>query len=298
LINQYKNEEKKYEKINNEEKNNEEMNNDERILQEDINNEEIINNKEPEKVIKLDENTRDQYKNAISGILVEWIINKNKGKDKDEKWDNFREFLYQKNYKIKSSTSRIYLRVNLDKYKTLSKKDYERELKRKLSYFDDNLLIAAYNYINPVKAGTGLKTTYDLGRFYLDKNKFDNGLFELRYKKNKHLGQIKPMHLTNDMKKIVNDMIHKKSFELNDYHKLNNFDKNTIRLLNEKFGLGININSDDSLDKRFDIIRGEITAGNSNLALKKEARSYLIHAMKTGKLPRNVCYDIMMEMDL
>jgi Ni,Fe-hydrogenase I large subunit len=177
------------------------------------------------------------------------------------------------------------------------------KLQDKIDRFDLPLLEAAKDFFeqpNAFKTGTGLKNQniYDLGRYYLDKNKFDNGLFELRYKKNKHLSEIKPIHLTSEMKKIISDMVHTKTFNIDDYHKLNNFDKNTIRLLNNKFGLGININSDNALDKRFEIIKGEILAGNDNLALKREAKQYLLHAMRVGKIPRNVCYDLMMEMDL
>jgi hypothetical protein len=143
-----------------------------------------------------------------------------------------------------------------------------------------------------------MNNSYDLGKFYLDKNKFDNDLLELRYKKNKHIAQIKPMYLTGDLKKVVKDLIHNKTLNKTDYEKLSNIDKNTIRALNHKLGFGININHDDTLDKRFEIIRGEILAGNTNLSLKNEAKRYLLHALRIGKLPRNVCYDLMMELDI
>ena len=177
--------------------------------------------------------------------------------------------------------------------------------KDRLKKFNLEELNKIYNYIfnnHPVtKSGTGLtqiKNSYDLGKFYLDKNKFDNDLLELRYKKNKHIAQIKPMYLSGDLKKVVKDLIHNKTINNTDYEKLSNIDKNTIRVLNHKLGFGLNINHDDTLDKRFEIIRGEILAGNTNLSLKKEAKQYLLHALRIGKLPRNVCYDLMMELDL
>jgi hypothetical protein len=58
------------------------------------------------------------------------------------------------------------------------------------------------------------------------------------------------------------------------------------------------LDDDDAFNKRFEVIRGEILAGNSNSELKREARSYLLHALNTGRISRHNYTTILHDMDL
>jgi hypothetical protein len=137
-----------------------------------------------------------------------------------------------------------------------------------------------------------------INNFYVDSQKLGNGILEVRYKKNKHLTNIKPQHISNEMKKIVNDMISKNSFETSDYHKLGNTEQHLARSLNHLFGCGVNVHTDSSLDDEFQLILGELGAGNNNEQLRQKARKYILYAMKTGRFPRASAYDLLMEYGL
>jgi hypothetical protein len=100
------------------------------------------------------------------------------------------------------------------------------------------------------------------------------------------------------MQKIVHDMIGKKTFDQTDYHKLQDTEKHLARNLNQMFGCGVDVHSDDSLDKEFQLCLGELDAGNDSHQLKQKARKYILHAMKTGKFPRNTAYDLICEYGL
>jgi hypothetical protein len=147
--------------------------------------------------------------------------------------------------------------------------------------------------------GFGLKSFHvPIGKYYIDKHKLGSGILEIRYAKNRHLTNIKPQMITNNMQKIVHDIIGKKTFDQTDYHKLEHTEKNLARNLNQMFGCGVDVHSDDSLDKEFQLCLGELDAGNDSHQLKQKARKYILHAMKTGKFPRNTAYDLICEYGL
>jgi hypothetical protein len=240
-------------------------------------------------------------KASILNVMSEYL--KVKNKENEQKYNDLKTFIISISGKIPTKKHPV-----MYTYSTAKSNKYYANLNSKLlDEFTQNQLNQIVNWLENREeyaetTGSGLKlksnAIHDLGKYYLEKNKFANNILELRYKKNKHLTEIKPIYLNHLMKSIITDMITKKQFNINDYHKLNEFDKNTVRLLNHKFGLGINVHSNDNLDKRFEIIRGEIDAGNDNKALLREAKTYILHAIRTGKMSRNVGYDLIHELNL
>ena len=56
--------------------------------------------------------------------------------------------------------------------------------------------------------------------------------------------------------------------------------------------------SDDEFNKDFEIVRGEIMAGNDSMLLKKKAKTYLLHAYNMNKISKKDFENIKWEMDL
>jgi hypothetical protein len=144
---------------------------------------------------------------------------------------------------------------------------------------------------------TSLKSHHILmGKYYLDRQKLGNGILDIRYARNKHLTKIKPQFVSENMKNVVNKIVDEKKVDKADYHKLNSQEQHLVRNLDQMFELGGVFDDDDSFSERFNIVIGELRAGNTNMALKEEAKKYILHAMRINKIPRNVGYDLMHEL--
>jgi hypothetical protein len=137
-----------------------------------------------------------------------------------------------------------------------------------------------------------------LGKYFIDRKKLGNGIFDLRYAKNKHLTNIKPQFVSENLKQVINQILDEKKVSKANYHKLNNHEQHLVRNLNNIFDLGEDLEDDDSYDERFQIVLGELKAGNTSMALKQEAKRYILHAMSIGKLPRNVGMNLLMEFNI
>lgn len=140
-----------------------------------------------------------------------------------------------------------------------------------------------------------------IGKYYVDKKKLGTGILDIRYVKNRHVGTVKPQHISPEMNDIVQDMLNHKKIDKGKYNKLkNNTEKHLCRHLNEMFDLGEDLGDldDENFNERFNIVIGEIRAGNTNTQLKHEARKYIMYAMKMNKIHRNVAYDLITELGL
>jgi hypothetical protein len=136
-----------------------------------------------------------------------------------------------------------------------------------------------------------------VGRYYVDRRKLGKGILDIRYNKNKHLTNIKPQMVSPELKQVIDQLLDNKALDKSAYHKLNPHEQNLVRNLNRMFDVNEDIEDDDSFDERFNIVIGEIRAGNTSAALKQEAKQYILYAMRINKIPRNVGYDLLMEID-
>ncbi len=83
------------------------------------------------------------------------------------------------------------------------------------------------------------------------------------------------------------------------YHKLTPSEKNLVRSVLPYFNVDFDdFDNEDSFNKRFEVIRGEILAGNNSNMLKKEAKQYLLHALNTSKISRHMYINLLQELDL
>lgn len=150
----------------------------------------------------------------------------------------------------------------------------------------------------------GLKSSNEhkiMNKYYVDKYKLNKNILEIRYIKNRHLIPVKSSFISSLFKTMIEDVLNnvKPSFEK--YKKLSRIEQNLFKNLIPYLGLDFEDFEDDednSFSKRFEIIRGEILAGNTNLAIRKEARQYLIHLYQTGKLSRSNYLTICDDLDL
>jgi septum formation topological specificity factor MinE len=73
-----------------------------------------------------------------------------------------------------------------------------------------------------------------------------------------------------------------------DYHKLMLPEQNLLNVISKYIGFNNNtLDNDEAFYDRFSIIHAQIMSGNDNIALKMEAKQYLLAAVNTNKISRS-----------
>jgi hypothetical protein len=122
---------------------------------------------------------------------------------------------------------------------------------------------------------------------------------DIRYTKNRHQIPIKQQQLTPSMKKMVINLYTNKQIDHKLYQELSAIEQHLLRSLLPYFGLDKDdVDDIDSFHDRFEVIKGQILAGNDNKALKRECKAYLLHALNIGFINRSTFNNILQELDL
>ena len=136
-------------------------------------------------------------------------------------------------------------------------------------------------------------------KYFIDTNKLNNNVLEIRYNKNRHLTNVKTQVIGNGVKNIIHDITNNDNMNEKDYHVLTEHEKHLIRtilnMLEKSHLLG---SADEQFNSKFQILLGEYNAGNNSEVLRNQLKQYIIHAMKLGIIPRNTGNAMLLEMSL
>jgi len=152
-----------------------------------------------------------------------------------------------------------------------------------------------------VKDGKGLKPTEKQihKKYFIDTNKLNNNVLEVRYNKNRHLTGIKTQIIGSGVKNIISNIIDKDNMDEKEYHNLTENEKHLIRtILNMLEKSHLIKNKDEEFNEKFQILLGSYNAGNNSEILKNQLRQYIIHAMKLNIIPRNTGNAMLIELSL
>ena len=135
--------------------------------------------------------------------------------------------------------------------------------------------------------------------YFIDTNKLNNNVLEVRYNKNRHLTNIKSQIIGNGVKNIIHNIINDDTMNEKEYHELTENEKHLIRtILNMLEKSHLIKNKDQEFNEKFQILLGSYNAGNNSEILKNQLRQYIIHAMKLGIIPRNTGNAMLLELSL
>lgn len=151
----------------------------------------------------------------------------------------------------------------------------------------------------PAKKGKGLSKSYHqkIHKFYLDKNKLNNGILEIRYVSNKHL-LMQPLVMNKKFKKCFNQLMDYGQLDMKDFNLLSQTEKELIRKLVKVFNLDVAIDDDSSFASNFELLKGEYKAGNDSVELKNKLKEYIMHAMNTNQISKNVAKNLLIEIGM
>lgn len=109
-------------------------------------------------------------------------------------------------------------------------------------------------------------------------------------------------HISDDMKEFIYDLLETERITPKLYNKLTKEEKAMFERVAEKAQLdevlGIKVENLEQKEamKRFEILRGELIAGNDNPEMIKELKKYLLQFMNEGLIPRKEGQSILIEL--
>jgi hypothetical protein len=146
-----------------------------------------------------------------------------------------------------------------------------------------------------------VKSYVPLGKYLLNKTKLADNVLMIKHIKGGAVGQLPTIHISN---KLVDVLKHLITSQLPpDFDTLNGLDDKEKKLLHkiakstqilERFSIpNPNLSQEQRDINRFEILRGEMNAGNDSKELVKEFKLLLLKLMNAGKIPRREGQEIL-----
>ena len=128
----------------------------------------------------------------------------------------------------------------------------------------------------PVVKGKGLKSYHKpMHKYYVDKNKLNDGILEIRYQANGHLSNLKPTTISPQLAVVLRQMMMSGDIDLKDFALLSPEEQVLTKKLVRMFQLDIYLVDDTHLiKKQFELLQGERDAGNNSKALEGKISDY------------------------
>ena len=134
-------------------------------------------------------------------------------------------------------------------------------------------------------------------KYFVDTDKLNNGILELRYNKNRHLTNVKSQVIGNGLKSMLKDVIYNDRLDESQYPKLTPYEQNLIstilHMIDKKYLIS---DTNGQFQERFQIILGEWSAENNSDHLRNELKQYIIHALKINLISRTLGTQMLVEM--
>jgi hypothetical protein len=158
-------------------------------------------------------------------------------------------------------------------------------------------------YIDP-DAGIKSKTPFiSFGKHFINNNKLQDGIISLRHKSGAGLPNFPSRKVSPNLSGIIKTIVGGGMPSYNDVDKLTDEEKNYLHQISKKSDLtqmlAIPAPSKDKMEKdfnQFEIMKGEIMAGNDSKDLIKKFKVLLLKLVNTGQLPKQQVQEIMTEL--
>jgi hypothetical protein len=151
------------------------------------------------------------------------------------------------------------------------------------------------------EVSSGKKMFLNNGKFAINLEKLKKNILHVYYSSSRaSIPQLKRESISNDVKNILLDILHGKYNE-NLFNKLTNPDEQRlistfVRVL--KIPDISMAEFDKAFQDHFQVLRGEIMAGNSNEKIKQEYKQYIVRGMSEGLIPRAQGLNMIFSMSL
>jgi hypothetical protein len=140
------------------------------------------------------------------------------------------------------------------------------------------------------------------GKYYIHRPKLHRNIIQLRTQKNGVVNSFPTALVSNNVRNILKKIIGGGLPEYDDINELNTEDSKVfskiIRLaeLEEKISVPKKLSGEQKEMDHFNILKGEISAGNNNKELVKEFKLMLLKFVHEGRVPKRIAHEILIEL--
>lgn len=145
-------------------------------------------------------------------------------------------------------------------------------------------------YINSVDP---MNKYIDFGNYKLDLKQLKGGKLQFRSKNNYFVKGLENRRMTPNMKIIIDKFLSNQNISFDDINKLDDDEKNYLSIMAEKCGINDRLRLPSPLltkqqqdINKFNLLRGQICAGNDNMSMIKDFKILLLKLMNSGHVDK------------
>jgi hypothetical protein len=140
-----------------------------------------------------------------------------------------------------------------------------------------------------------------LGSYLINKNKLKDGVLMVKYPSGQRIAKLPSQAITKELVAVINVLMEGKQPTIRQFQVLSEAEKEKLHQIVRTTGLGVDVPNpkEEEMDKelnRFEILKGEIIAGNDNAKIIKEFKMMLIKFGREGRIPKREVNSILEEM--
>lgn len=139
------------------------------------------------------------------------------------------------------------------------------------------------------------------GRYVINKTKLEGGILAIKRPSGTTISNLKSMKMSNTLSHIIKALTRGEKPSYNDLDGLSEEDKILLHDIIKKTQFDFEApnprkNDIEKENDRFDILRGEIAAGNNNKELIKEFKTMLLRFADEGRIPKGQVREILLDL--
>ena len=142
------------------------------------------------------------------------------------------------------------------------------------------------------------------GRYIINRNKLNDGVIMIKRPNGSFMGDIQSRRVSNKLKNVFDKIIGGAIPSYQDFAKLDEDEKQYLHYVSKKANLLDKLNvptpnkdEEEKMTNRYEILRGQLVAGNDNRELIKEFKKLILDMSDKQLLPRRQVSDILIDIE-
>ncbi len=164
-------------------------------------------------------------------------------------------------------------------------------------------------FVGSRKVGAGIEPNQhdvdpyiEFGRYVLNVPLLKKQQLQLKYKSLGAIPQLPKQFISSELADFLLDLVENKKMNVRMLDTLNDHDRKLLANIcfkaqaEETLGFGLKVVDDDKAEfDRFQLLKGELVAGNNSPQVLKEIKGYILKFMSTGRISKSDGYNILAE---
>lgn len=140
-----------------------------------------------------------------------------------------------------------------------------------------------------------------LGRYLLNIQRLKDYILMIKTPSGLAIPELPTEKITENLAITINDIREGRKLNIDKLNSLSDDDKKKLKMIVKKCQLDISVPNPDLTreqqeNRRFEVLRGEIIAGNDSEKIAKELKSLIVKFVHDGRLPRRQAHEILLDL--